>query len=110
MARSCTLTSYPNRRAFSRSRSSWVSLPSALAGATRIRRKHDILLDRPLHEIASTPKVGWTGTTPQGVPIQLFISTRKNPRPGVEISSLDYVSKMTQAGPFLVAITVEPEG
>jgi hypothetical protein len=44
------------------------------------------------------------------VPIQLFISTRKNPRPGVEISSLDYVSKMTQAGPFLVAITVEPEG
>ena len=67
-----------------------------------------VMPDEP--EIASTPKVGWTGTTPQGVPIQLFITMWKNPRPGVEISSLDYVSKMTQAGPFLVAITVEPEG
>jgi hypothetical protein len=36
------------------------------------------------------------------------MSTWKNPRPLVEIVSLDFVSKLTKCGPFLIAVTAEP--
>src|SRR6185436_3507236 len=39
--------------------------------------------------------------------IRLFKTTWTNPRPDVEISTLDYVSKVTGSAPFLLAITVE---
>ncbi len=40
-------------------------------------------------------------------PIRLFKTTWKNPRPDVQVKSIDYISKMTNCAPFLVAITVE---
>jgi tetratricopeptide (TPR) repeat protein len=39
---------------------------------------------------------------------RLFESTWENPRPDAAIVSLDFISTMTQAAPFLIAITIEP--
>jgi hypothetical protein len=53
----------------------------------------------------------WTGTNAMGIikqrPIRLFKSTWENPRPNVEVKNIDYVSMISEAGPFLVAITAE---
>ncbi|RJP28570.1 MAG: hypothetical protein C4527_11580 [Candidatus Omnitrophota bacterium] len=40
-------------------------------------------------------------------PLRLFKTTWKNPRPDQEVTSIDYVSTMSDAAPFLLAITVE---
>jgi len=55
--------------------------------------------------------VAWEGSNPaaslnKGV-VQLTRSTFENPRPQVEVASLDFVSAMTDSAPFLVALTVE---
>jgi WD40 repeat protein/serine/threonine protein kinase len=42
-----------------------------------------------------------------GASICLWKSTRENPRPNVELASIDFVSAMSAASPFLVALTVE---
>jgi hypothetical protein len=39
--------------------------------------------------------------------IQLLKSTRENPRPNVRLDSIDFISTMSPAAPFLVALTVE---
>jgi len=52
-------------------------------------------------------QVAWTGTNAAPALICLFKTTWDNPLPGLEISTIDYVSKMTPAAPFLVALTVE---
>jgi hypothetical protein len=36
-----------------------------------------------------------------------YKSTRENPRPDVDLVSIDFVSSMSFAAPFLVALTVE---
>ena len=63
-------------------------------------------------EGAHEPMVAWSGqnslSKQRGRTIQLFKSTWKNPRPDVEIISLDFVSEMQDAAPFLVAVTGEP--
>ncbi len=55
--------------------------------------------------------VAWTGTNAvsysPGRPIRLFLTTWTNPAPGVEIESIDCVSRMAVPAPFLVAITAE---
>ncbi len=42
------------------------------------------------------------------VKLRLFLSTFDNPRPDVEVPAIDFVSELTPAAPFLVAMTVEP--
>jgi hypothetical protein len=53
----------------------------------------------------------WTGSNrlaaKSNCTIALYGSTFENPRPDVEVVSLDFVSAMTTASPFLVALTVE---
>jgi len=53
----------------------------------------------------------WNGNNIQasvaGFSIGLYKSTRENPRPELEITNIDFVSNMTDATPFLVALTVE---
>jgi hypothetical protein len=53
----------------------------------------------------------WVGQNPDaaknGAGICLYKSTRENPRPDVELVSIDFVSSMSFAAPFLVALTVE---
>ncbi len=40
---------------------------------------------------------------------QIFKYTANNPLPGVEIKTMDFVSNKTQAAPFLIAMTIEPD-
>jgi WD40 repeat protein len=55
--------------------------------------------------------VAWTGPrwarAPGNEAIRLFRTTYTNPRPEAEVLHIDFVSKMTQSAPFLVAMTVE---
>ena len=39
---------------------------------------------------------------------QLYLVTWENPRPDVEITSLDFVPAQQAAAPFLVAVALEP--
>ena len=60
---------------------------------------------------ATEARVVWTGEDPQALEnhcsLRLFKSTRDNPLPDAEITSIDFVSSMSQVSPFLVALTVE---
>jgi hypothetical protein len=55
--------------------------------------------------------VVWTGSTPKaaddGNKIRLLHFAWSNPRPEVVIESLDFISAVGKAAPFLVAITAE---
>jgi hypothetical protein len=42
------------------------------------------------------------------LPRRLYHRAWENPRPDVEVRSIDFVSRGTRSGPFLVALTVEP--
>lgn len=54
------------------------------------------------------PTVAWRHSPGGGITLQLSRFTWDNPRPDMEITTLDFVSKMTQAAPYLLAITAEP--
>ena len=41
--------------------------------------------------------------------LHLYRLTWKNPRPAVKVSSIDFVLSRTLAGPFLIALTAEPQ-
>ena len=62
-------------------------------------------------ETTDRAKVVWTGLNPvandYGRRLRLYLNTRENPRPGVKITSSDFVSAMSESAPFLIAITVE---
>ena len=55
--------------------------------------------------------VGWMGhnrlADHSNNAIRFFNSTRENPRPDVKLVSIDFISTMSPASPFLVALTVE---
>ena len=75
---------------------------------------HDL---RDWHTLSSEkpkPKdltVVWTGTNTQSAAahksIRLFTTTWENVAPGVEIKSIDFISSLGPAVPFLIAITAE---
>jgi hypothetical protein len=54
----------------------------------------------------------WRGSNPatasMGLTTHLIKYTWENPLPDVEIATVDFVSDLIEAGPFLVAMTVEP--
>jgi hypothetical protein len=56
-------------------------------------------------------RVAWRGSNPpateKGATLRLYVSTWDNPRPDVEVKTIDLVSDLTGAAPFVVAITVE---
>jgi WD40 repeat protein len=58
-----------------------------------------------------TPTVAWSGansaSAPSGAKVSVFHSAPDNPLPDEVIESIDFVSKLTQAAPFLIAITLE---
>ncbi len=56
--------------------------------------------------------IAWTGSNKitdrmPGVSLRLFKSACENPRPDMEIKTIDYVSTMRRGAPFLVAITID---
>jgi hypothetical protein len=58
-------------------------------------------------------KVAWKGSNDSaksnGRSIWLFSLTWKNPKPDKKVVSIDYVSTLTEAAPFVVAMTLEDE-
>jgi len=62
-------------------------------------------------ETTDRASVVWTGTNPvaneRGCRLRLYLNTRDNPRPGVKITTFDFVSAMSDTAPFLIALTVE---
>jgi hypothetical protein len=56
--------------------------------------------------------VVWTGSNPSAkdakATLRLYLTSYENPHPEKEVVSVDFVSAMTTAAPFLVAMTVEP--
>jgi hypothetical protein len=52
-------------------------------------------------------QVAWTGSNAATPRIRLFKTTWANPLPDLEVTTIDYLSKMTRAAPFLVALTVD---
>jgi hypothetical protein len=59
----------------------------------------------------SDAKLAWTGTNPAAemfnVKIRLYKTTWTNPRPDKKVTHIDFVSKMTNCAPFVVAMTAE---
>jgi len=57
-------------------------------------------------------RVVWTGSNPSakdaGATLRLYLTSYDNPHPDKEVVSVDYVSAMTLAAPFLAAMTIEP--
>jgi hypothetical protein len=55
-------------------------------------------------------KTGWEGSNNYvkkiGAELRLFVATWENPRPGTTVDRIDFVSAMTKAAPFCVAMTV----
>lgn len=53
----------------------------------------------------------WTGVASLPPPaenrVRLFKTTRGNPLPGLEVWSIDYVSRKSESAPFLIALTAE---
>ena len=62
-------------------------------------------------ETTDRAKVVWTGANPlasyYGRRLRLYLNTRENPRPGVKITTFDFISTLTTSAPFLIAVTVE---
>jgi len=64
--------------------------------------------DSAAPESAPTAWVGTNGLASRaGCAICLYLSTRDNPRPDVQLASIDFKSSMSLAAPFLVAMTVD---
>lgn len=53
-------------------------------------------------------KPAWQLRAPGTLRFQLYHTTWENPRPSVVLESLDFFSTMTEAAPFLIAVTAEP--
>ena len=65
----------------------------------------------PPKSLGERAAVAWIGPRWAGASgnehVRLFRTTYTNPRPEVDVVHIDFVSRMTQAAPFLVALTVE---
>lgn len=57
-------------------------------------------------------EIAWSGENDAarkaGCGVQVYVYTANSPYPGVEIATIDFVSSMAAAAPFLIALTVEP--
>jgi hypothetical protein len=65
---------------------------------------------RPGATRPTAAREAWVGSNDsakvEGAKIRLFVSTWENPRPGSTVLRIDFVSAMTKAAPFCVAMTV----
>ena len=51
---------------------------------------------------------GTTGTEQYRARLRLYVSTFENPRPELEVKTIDVISTVTPCAPFLIALTIEP--
>ena len=83
--------------------------------ALDIRYGWDVRCFRPakadLRKDTQRSQIAWIGANPTAAQFEgqigLYLSSYDNPRPEVEIASIDFVSHMTTSAPFLVALTIE---
>jgi hypothetical protein len=61
----------------------------------------------PGTELAWAGSNSWIKKRAPEYSLRLYRSTFANPRPGLEVSSIDYVSTLTEAAPFLVGLTID---
>jgi hypothetical protein len=61
----------------------------------------------PLADLAGAQNIDM-GRNAAKIRVRLFLKTWTNPRPTIPITTIDFISEMTSAAPFLVALTVEP--
>jgi hypothetical protein len=65
----------------------------------------------PEDEMPGNAKIAWTGlndlTKELGYQVRLFNYKWENPQSDKRIHSIDFISKMTEVSPFLVAITLD---
>ncbi len=61
----------------------------------------------PGTELAWTGSNPWIRKTQPEDSLRIYKSTFANPQPDLEISTIDYVSTLTQAAPFLLGLTLE---
>jgi hypothetical protein len=63
------------------------------------------------HEEPSRGKVAWKGSNPdakeRSASLWLFHMTWENPKPDKKVASIDYVSTLTRAAPYVIAMTIE---
>jgi len=63
------------------------------------------------HEEPSRGKVAWKGANPdakeRAASLWLFHMTWENPKPDKKVVNIDYVSSLTKAAPFVIAMTIE---
>jgi hypothetical protein len=55
--------------------------------------------------------IAWRGTAgpaKQGNPLRIYLTAFDNPRPDVEVKTIDLISNLTACAPFLIALTLEP--
>ena len=71
------------------------------------------LADEPLAPTAPGTQLAWvggravSGDQPSWMAVRVYQTAFTNPQPEVELTSLDYVSALSEAAPFLLAITIE---
>lgn len=57
--------------------------------------------------VTTRGKVVWRGSTPLArewnMSLRLYVSSWANPRPGVDVTSIDHLSELAAPAPFLVA-------
>jgi tetratricopeptide (TPR) repeat protein/tRNA A-37 threonylcarbamoyl transferase component Bud32 len=66
----------------------------------------------PVHRAVTRAAVAWTGScvateVQSDWFLRLFMRTYDNPRPEVEVESVDFLSDQTRCAPFLIALTLE---
>ncbi len=107
----------------------WGEAESAVVGHVTIRyvdgryEQLEIVYGRDVRDWAPDPGVtephgatpAWTGTQERwrgraGWGVRLYAARWTNPRPELEIRSIDLSSTMTRSAPFVIAITAEPIG
>jgi tetratricopeptide (TPR) repeat protein len=65
------------------------------------------LRDREERRTADGAVLAWNWMTPGNKLRRLYMATYENPRPEVQVTTLDFISALSKSGPFLIAITVE---
>jgi tetratricopeptide (TPR) repeat protein len=58
--------------------------------------------------VPTSAVVAWSSRNLDANLRRFYRTTYENPRPTLQVKSIDFISTMTKSGPFLIAITVEP--
>ena len=85
-----------------------------LVGGTHALRCTSQSVPPMLNLLQESPtELAWMGSNPYlkknnpGAALHIFRTTFDNPRPGAQVTSIDYLSTMVNPGPFLAGITLE---